>query len=53
MTLAAVASPTFLVVAACSARAIRDRLGYERWHALHTSAYLALGLSIPTRWFSG
>jgi predicted ferric reductase len=47
MTLAAVASLTFLVVAACSERAIRDRFGYERWHALHTNAYLALGLSIP------
>ncbi|GAA3612555.1 ferric reductase-like transmembrane domain-containing protein [Microlunatus ginsengisoli] len=47
LSLAAVASVTFLVAAGASARRIRDKLGYERWHLLHASAYFALGLAIP------
>lgn len=47
IAMAAIASVTFVFAAVSSAQFLRDRLGYERWHALHTSSYLALGLSIP------
>lgn len=35
----------FLAVGLVSARAVRRRLPYERWHALHLATYLAAGLA--------
>jgi predicted ferric reductase len=36
-----------VVVAFTSVRLARARLGYERWHLVHLTAYVAVALSIP------
>ncbi|MFL6100275.1 MAG: ferric reductase-like transmembrane domain-containing protein [Actinomycetales bacterium] len=46
--LTAFASLTLLVVVAVtSVRLARARLGYERWHLVHLTAYVAVVLSLP------
>ncbi len=42
---ATVGTVLFLGVGVASARAVRGRLSYERWHALHLLTYLAAGLA--------
>lgn len=42
---ATVGTVLFVVVAVVSIRAVRRRMSYERWHALHLSTYVAVGLS--------
>lgn len=42
---AAVGTAGFVVIAAVSIRAARRRVSYERWHAIHLIAYLAVALS--------
>jgi predicted ferric reductase len=36
-----------VVVAVTSVRAARNRMGYERWHLVHLTAYVAVALSLP------
>ena len=36
-----------MAVAVTSVRAARDRMGYERWHLVHLTAYAAVILAIP------
>lgn len=47
MTAAATSAALMLVVALSSRRKLRRWLGYARWHRLHTTSYLALGLAVP------
>jgi predicted ferric reductase len=42
---ATVGTVLFLGVGVVSARAVRHRLSYERWHLLHLATYLAAGLA--------
>lgn len=41
------------LVAVTSIRAARDRMGYERWHLVHLTAYAAVLLSIPHQLAAG
>jgi predicted ferric reductase len=42
---ATVGTVLFVVIALVSIRAARRRMSYERWHVLHLSTYVAVGLS--------
>jgi predicted ferric reductase len=41
------------VVAVTSVRAARNRMGYERWHLVHLTAYAAVLLSLPHQLSTG
>ncbi len=47
MLTATISTALLVVVAVTSVRAALRALGYERWHLVHLTAYLAVGLSIP------
>lgn len=47
------AAAAIVMVGVTSARRIRRRLSYERWHALHMSVYLAIGLGLVHQMLEG
>ena len=53
MVTASIATALLVVVAVTSVRAARNRMGYERWHLVHLTAYAAVVLSIPHQLHDG
>jgi predicted ferric reductase len=47
------AAAVIVVMAAISLRAVRRRLPYEVWHALHMLVYVAIGLAIVHQYLEG
>jgi predicted ferric reductase len=47
MVTASIATVLLVVVAVTSVRLARDKIGYERWHLVHLTAYAAVILAIP------
>ena len=47
------AAATLVTVAVLSMRAIRRRLGYETWHAIHLLMYVAVGLGLVHQFLEG
>jgi predicted ferric reductase len=47
MVTATISLTLLVAVAVTSVRAARNKLGYERWHLVHLTAYAAVALSLP------
>ena len=47
LVMATLSMALFVLIAVTSVRAARLRMGYERWHLVHLTAYAAVILSVP------